>query len=194
MSYPLLVTDLCVIPIAWAGAPVVGPGVSVFHARPADVDTAITAIMAGFAAVNNAIPSGLQITAPTGGDTISEETGQVTGVWAAPVHSPVGAIGSGTWVNGVGARVKWLTGAFRNGRAVVGSTFIVPLIATAYEGAGNITSANLTLLQAFGNAIAGSAHGVRVYSRKNATSVGTSNLIINYVAPDKVSWLRSRRT
>lgn len=187
-------TDLCVIPIAWAGAPVVGPGFSVFHARVADVDTAITAIMAGFAAVNNSLPSGLQISAPTGGDTISEETGQVTGTWAASVHAPVTCIGSGTWVNGVGGRVKWLTGAFRNGRAVVGSTFIVPLVATAYEGAGNLTPTTLTAMQNFGAAISGSIHGVRIYSRKNATSVGVSNNIINYVAPDKVSWLRSRRT
>lgn len=156
------------------------------------------ALMAAFRAMmvtaSTAFPSELQWTFPTSGVTINEATGDVDGDWAD--GTPVGALtagGSGTWVNGVGTRVKWTTGAVFDGRHVVGSTFLVPLLASAYEGAGNIQAAYLSTLSGAANTFVGAA-GLRIWARPRGLTAGQSFAVNGYSLPDKVSWLRGRRT
>lgn len=186
--------NLAVIPIGWAGAPVVGPGVSVFHSLEADVNATITTLHTFYAALNNTLPSGLQWTFPTAGDIINEVNGQVVGHWSDPGAAPIACIGSGTWTNGVGARVVWHTNGVVNGRSVTGSTFIVPLLVSAYEGAGNITSSVLTTLSGAANSLATGPMPPRIYSRKTLSRAGSSYPVLSSNVPDKVSWLRGRRT
>ncbi len=180
--------------VSWAGAPVVGPGVSVFHCATDQVAVVRNALHTFYAAINNYVPSGVQWVVDPVGDTIDEATGEVNGAWSDAALSVIGAIGSGTWANGVGARVRWLTAGFVGGRRVVGSTFIVPLTVNSYEGAGNITSATLGPLQTAASALAAVTPGVLIYSRKTISRPGSAYQVIGGAVPDKVSWLRSRRT
>jgi hypothetical protein len=97
----------------------------------------------------------------------------------------------------VGARVKWNTNGLFGDRKVVGSTFIVPLIINAYEGAGNLTSAVITNLQSAANALVTDMAGDMVIwsrGRVGGPPIGEKNAVVSASAPDKVSWLRSRRT
>jgi hypothetical protein len=105
--------------------------------------------------------------------------------------------GGATFANGVGARIKWRTNGIHGDRKVVGSTFIVPLIQNCFEGAGNLTPTTVTLMQNSANALVTAAAGdLGIWSRPAAGggSDGEWNAITAGVAPDLVSWLRSRRT
>jgi len=144
--------------------------------------------------LNLDFPSTLQVTFPTAGAIINEADGELTSSWSdsSPVSPIVGA-NTATWVNGVGARVKWFTGSFHGGRQVVGSTFLVPLAVGTYEGAGNIVDSVIT-------AVNGAAATfltppvLRIYSRPRTGVLGASFAVTSGQCPDRVSWLRGRRT
>lgn len=187
--------NLSQLVVGWAGAPVVGPGVSVFYCLEGDEASSLAALHTFFTAINNYLPSSLQWTFPGTGDKVSEVTGQRTGSWVSAAPAAVSCIGSGTWTNGVGMRVKWRTAGVKNGRNVVGATFLVPLVVTAYEGAGNITSAVLGPVTTAAAALAATTGGIRVWSRPDALHTGGAAFPVTAAeVPDKVSWLRSRRT
>lgn len=146
-------------------------------------------------AVKGLIPSGTNILVPNGGDVIDETSGTLTGSWGTSGGTTITGTGSSAFPGGVGARVVWETDAIRGGRRVRGSTFIVPLINSAYENNGTLSSAGMTALQngidAFMVQVPTQA---RVWSRPRPGLVGAGVQVARGVAPDKVSWLRSRRT
>lgn len=180
--------------VTWAGSPVVGGGVSVFYCSQGDEATALAALRTFYSAVNNYLPSGLQWTFPGSGDVLSEVTGGLEGAWSAAAPAPVTAIGSGTWANGVGLRIKWRTNGFKNGRRVTGATFMVPLVLTSYEGAGNIIGTTITAFQTPATALATTVNGIRIWSRPDELHTGgIAYPTVGAIVPDLVSWLRSRR-
>ena len=154
--------------------------------------------MAAFRAMcvsfGGSFPSLLQWSFPTAGATIDVESGDLNGGWidSSPVASVAG-LAADTWANGVGTRVKWTTGAVHNGHVVVGSTFLVPLRLAAYEGSGNIGSTYLTQLQGAVTTFAANAQ-LRIYARKTVDTLGASYAVNAGTVPDRVSWLRGRRT
>lgn len=180
---------------AWQGTGIEGPGLTTFYAE-ADGTLAIQVGASGFFdAVKGMIPSGTTITIPAGGDVIDEATGQLTGTWGGSSSTTITATGTGTFAAGVGARVVWETSAIRGGRRVRGSTFIVPCTIAAYEANGTITSGTLTLMQnGISAMLAQVPTQMRVWSRPRPGLAGAAVQVERGVAPDKVSWLRSRRT
>lgn len=96
-------------------------------------------------------------------------------------------------------RVKWFTGGIVHGRMVQGSTFIVPLMTTAYETDGTLTSAVTSNASTAANTLI-SATDTVIWSRPfpgstgNPARAGSSHAVIAATIPDKVSWLRTRRT
>lgn len=182
------------VPIVWSGSPVVGGGFSVLHCTVNNEHDLMAAFRAMMVSVSTAFPTELQITFPTAGQTIDETSGEVNGDWVD--GTPVAATGGGTsqaWANGVGLRIKWTTGAVYEGRQVVGSTFMVPLILNAYEGAGNITSSFLSTFSGAATTFVAAA-GLRIYSRPRPGVDGLSFAVNGTNVPDRVSWLRGRRT
>lgn len=121
-------------------------------------------------------------TVPSTG-TSSTRTGTATGAYAA----------------GVGCRVVWLTGQVRNGRRVKGSSFIVPLSTGSYEADGTISQTTFNFLT---NSSAGMISGLSsagapmmVWHRpRSGVADGAAFQVSGYSLPDKVSWLRSRRS
>ena len=186
--------NLSIIPVAWTGAPVVGPSVSVLHCAAGDEAGAVTAFRAFFNSVASILATGVQITFPTAGQTIDEASGVVNGVWTVGAVSAVNGSGGAAFTNGVGMRVKWLTIGITSGRKVTGSTFLVPISNPNFEGAGNITAAALSVVSAAATTLVAVPNALRIYSRKNSDHVGISFPVLGAVTPDQVSWLRSRRT
>lgn len=182
------------IDVAWSGSAVVGGGISVFYCQDGDQSTCITALRAFFDAIKSGFPNTLQWTFPTSGQQIDEATGNVVGAWSAGSTGAVTGDGTGTYANGVGARAVWSTIGVVGGRHVRGSTFLAPLVVGTYEGAGNIVAATLAYLVPAANALATTPNGIRIYSRKTAAHAGVSFPALAGTVPDKVSWLRSRRT
>lgn len=180
---------------AWVGPGVEGPGLSTFFAE-ADGTVAISvAASALFDAVKSLIPTGTTITIPNGGDVIDEMTGTLTGSWGTSSTTIITCTGAGSFAGGVGGRVVWETDTVRGGRRVRGSTFIVPFIATQYDTNGTLSSTAVTALQTgLTNFLTQVPTQGRVWSRPRPGLVGAGVQISRGVAPDRVSWLRSRRT
>lgn len=180
--------DLKRVRVAWTGW-VGGPGVSTFlfeteQAPPlADLRTM-------FAAWAPIIPSGITLTIEPTGQVISSTTGKGVSAWAATAPTPIGCTGTGGYAAPAGAYVSWRTGAFINGREVRGKTFIVPLVAGAYDAAGTILDQNRTVVEnAAKTFIAAGGSTMRVFSRRD---FGVAN-VTDAKVPDKVVIMTSRR-
>lgn len=186
--------DLSRVVIQWSGTAVVGGGVSVLHCAPGDEHALMTEFRAFINTCVGNFPNALTISFPSSGPVVRESDGELVGGWAdgSPPANITGA-SANTWANGVGLRVKWTTSIVHNGHRIVGSTFMVPLQINAYEGAGNIVAVNLGQFQSAGNTLAAAGH-LRVYSRDTGISDGVSALVTGCDVPDRVSWLRGRRT
>jgi hypothetical protein len=190
--------DIERIEVTWTGN-VTGDGISVFYAQ-SGTTTAPAALKAFFTTLAGWMPTGMAWDIPSTGDVIDDATGTLTGVWA---HAGGGSVSSsgGTQnrAQGVGMRVKWYTGGIVHGRRVQGSTFIVPLMTSAYESDGTITSAVTGNASTAANTLI-SATDTVIWSRPfagsptNPARAGSSHTVIAATIPDKVSWLRSRRT
>ena len=184
--------------VTWTGN-VTGDGISVFYVA-AGTTTAPAALSAFFGTLAGWMPTGMSWTIPSTGEIIDDATGTLTGVWAHAGGSTVNSSG-GTQnrAQGVGMRIKWFTGGIVHGRMVQGSTFVVPLMTSAYESDGTLTSAVTGNASTAANTLI-SATDTVIWSRPfagsgtNPARAGSSHTVIAATVPDKVSWLRTRRT
>lgn len=179
----------------WTGAGVEGPGLTTFFAE-ADGTVAISVGATGFFnAVRAIIPTGTTIFVPNGGDVIDDATGTLTGTWGTSGGTTISCTGNGAFAGGVGARVVWETDTIRGGRRVRGSTFVVPIIAARYDTNGTVDSTVTTALQtAVADMLVQVPTQMRVWSRPRPGLTGAGVQVARGAGPDKVSWLRTRRT
>jgi hypothetical protein len=188
------VADIRELVIDWSGSGVVGPGASVLHFRDADVG-APGALVTLFNTLKGGIPSGTQIVIPSSGQTVDDTTGQVTGSWVESGGTTLAASGSASFVQGVGARIVWLTESTINGRLHRGSTFIVPISNDQFAGAGALADTLVsTWNTAVSNFVSAVAGNFIVWRRPRQGSFSAISDVSSGFVPDKVSWLRSRRT
>lgn len=179
----------------WGGTGVEGQGLSTFYAE-ADGTQAIAVGAAGFFdQLKGIIPANTTISVPATGDLIDEVTGELTGTWGSGPTTTITGTNAGTFAAGVGARVVWDTGAVRGGRRVRGSTFVVPLTTQQYDTSGTLIGSALLVLEAAIDAMLVQVPTqMRVWSRPRPTLGGAGVPVTGGRAPDKVSWLRTRRT
>ena len=161
--------------------------------------TAITAWLNGVMDASLAVVSARLQSAP---DLVDEDTGTITGavsVAAQASQAGTAAVGSGYWA-GVGGRIRWQTNGIRNGRRVIGTSFIVPLWADYAESDGTLKAAGMTILQNASNtlltALTAATSPLCVYSRPSAPGAadGELHLVTSATVPDQVSWLTTRRS
>lgn len=183
--------------VTWSGTPVTGGGISTFYSSNSDPTAFYTAVRAFFVAVGPSIASGVTFSFSPSGDTIESTTGQINGSWSLTTPTAVAASGSSNWAMGVGTRVRWLTAGITRGRRVRGSTFLVPLGGNLYDGTGSIADATVSTLATAAVTLAAADSGsMRIYSRPTsiAAADGVAHAVTGSDLPDRVSWLRSRRT
>lgn len=188
--------DLSRVRVAWSGSAVVGPGVSTFYTT-GDGASLQAALRTFFTAIQTAFPNLKgDWTFPSGGEIIDSATGELTGAWTGGTPATIPwASSNAVWASGVGARVRWETGAFARGRRVRGSTFLVPLNISAYDADGTIVGVFVTQIQTAANALVAAVPELTVWSRPTAAGGdGGTATVTSAIVPDKVSWLRSRRT
>lgn len=181
--------------MTWSGSPVVGPGLTTFFTSntgtagfPADVKTLITSWAGN-------VPTGVTWTVPISGDLIDDGTGGLSGTWSvASGGGTVVSSAAGSFASGVGCRIRWGTDGVVGGRRVVGSTFVVPLAVGAYQSDGTILDSVVTALSAAAVTFRSRSGGVKIFSRPIVGRLGSNSNVIDSSVPDKVSWLRSRRT
>ena len=183
--------------IGWTGPGVVGPGVSTFYFPAGGGAAGVPLLRTFFSAIQTALPNlSVTWTFPAGGETIDAGTGALVGAWtgATPSSLIVGA-SNAQWLAGVGARIQWNTDAVSRGRRVRGATFIVPLNGSASSSDGTIVDTFVTQIQTASNTLV-SGSDITIWSRPSAPGLadGGSATVTSAQVPDRVSWLRSRRT
>jgi len=187
-------TTLVRVRVALGGTAVTGPGVSTFYSAGA-ASVIQPALKAFYTSLLSAFPIGLTITVPTAGETIDDNTGAINGAWAAGSGGTLTGAGAGNYPAGVGARIVWETAGITGGRRVRGSTYLVPLAGGSYDADGSIIAAGIVSFDAAASTLVTALGGEMVIlSRVTSSHSGTSHAVTSSRTPDKVSWLRSRRT
>jgi len=154
-----------------------------------------TDLAAFFDSVKDRFPSGLVWEVPEAGDLIDVASGALSGTWSGETYAAIAATGANGYVQGAGCSIEWLTGGLRNGRRVLGRTFLAPLDNGSWGTSGVVGGAALSALQtALGTYMTANPWGM-VYSRPTTSNpVGAAHPITSARIPSDVSWLRSRRT
>ena len=186
--------NLARVRTVWSGSPVTGGGVSTIYVSEAKTGI-VAAVAACFTSVRGLMPTGITLTTENTGDLIDVETGAITGTWTDGSTSLIATNGTGNYAAGVGARVRWQTNGVTNRRRVRGSTFLVPLTVAQYDTDGTIIPACITSMQsAFGSLMSALTPDLKIYTRPRNGAGGRSSNVVGLTVPDRVSWLRSRRT
>jgi hypothetical protein len=180
---------------AWTGPGVVGGGLSTFYSEgdPLQLQLALKTFFSG--TVMTALPSTVTITVPASGETLESTTGTLTGGWTAGTAQTTSGSSSAVYPAGVGCRVVWETAGVTRGRRVRGSTYLVPFAGNMYDLDGSILNSVRTSLQtAAEQVIVAMGDDMVVFSRPKGGAPGMIWTVQSAALPDKVSWLRSRRT
>lgn len=183
--------------LLWTGTTVVGGGVSTFYCSNSDPSAFISALRTFLGSSNGIYPAGTVIKFPSGGETIESSDGAINGAWTMTPLADLTGAGGATYAAGVGIRVTWNTAGITRRRRVKGSTFLVPVTSTIYASDGTIDNASLALVNgAIPTLVAADGGSFRIWSRPSAPGAtdGAAHAVLSGNAPDKVSWLRSRRT
>lgn len=181
------------IKVEWSGTGVDGPGLTVLHFNASQsVNATVNAVNAFFAAAAVAVPVGTTIRVPGGGDNIDPATGELTSTWGGSGSTAHEGDSETSFAAGVGLRIVWTTGVIRGGRRVRGSTFIVPIGVGHYDEDGTLQNDTVTTFNTLAGNLANA--GLVVWSRPRPGLAGAEVGVASAIVPDKVSWLRSRRT
>lgn len=182
------------IAVSWQGWPG-APGVSQHFQTGGIVQANIDAVRSFYNALVTLIPSGLTIQVPSIGDDIDDASGLIVGSWSvATTPAVVTGTGAGAYAGNAGAVIHWQTALVVNRRRVRGRTFIVPLVSTAYDTAGSLSTAAQGVLQTAANGlIAALTPNYCVWHRPSSFSTGQFASVASARVPDLAVSLRSRR-
>ena len=188
-------TTLSRILVQLTGTGVVGGGQSSFHVPNGEEATAIAALATFYGVVAANSPDNVTFSIPNSGVTIDDTTGDVNGAWSGGT-SPTPFTGAATtgFQMGVGARVRWNTPGTRNGRHVIGPTFLVPLASSAYTTDGFLLPAVSSALSGAAMALLAAQEFLILSRPTGPLPDGASWTAVAGTVPLNVSWLRSRRT
>lgn len=181
--------------VEWAGNVVTGPGLTTFYATGLTVADMSAAVQDYFDAVKVHVPEGVTWSIPLGGDSIDEATGDLVGTWGTGGALQVSSTGPGDYAAGVGLRHTLQTASVVSGRRIRGSFFLVPLTVAGYSADGSLDNTSLSTIDAAAQALYTALNTEWVvWSRPSGTRAGSAAEVTGVTTPDKVSWLRSRRT
>jgi hypothetical protein len=181
--------------VAWTGSAVTGGGVSTFYTEgdPLVLQAAVKELFLGTG--RTLIPNSAAVNIPSGGETLESTTGLLTGVWSGVAGTSIAGIGGDTYAAGVGARITWQTAGITRGRRVKGATYMVPLGTGVYSLDGTLDNSKRADLEAAAQqVVVACGDDLVVWSRPTPGDPGDIWTISAASVPDKVSWLRSRRT
>lgn len=189
--------DISRVQVKWEGPAVIGPSVSTFYTSTDPVDL-VSDLRTFFSSIQTLFPNGkVSWIFDAGGAVIDSATGELSGSWAGGTATPLPCASSNAfWSQGVGGRITWETGAFLRGRRTRGATYLVPLnISMLTDSDGTLVGSAITSVASACSALITSHPGLTVWSRPTAAGGdGGTATITSGAMPDRVSWLRSRRT
>lgn len=175
----------------WPGA----PGVSTFYGDDDITQATVDSIRTFFQALVTLLPTGLTINVPSSGDIIDQSSGTLTGVWSVgSTPATVTGAGAGAYAGNAGAVVHWLTDAIVAGRRTRGRTFLVPLVGSAFDTSGSLsTTAHTAITNAAAALVSANPGLLNVWRRPKPGFSGGNASITSSRVPDLAISLRSRR-
>ena len=199
-----IVTLMFRVESTWSGGPI-GTGLSVMNfggvlADPSELDDLLTLVRNFWVSATPGCPAGVSVQVRNEVKLIDTDDGGLLGTLSGAALTPVAGTDTSAYAAGVGGRVRWTTAGFRNGRRVIGTTFIAPLGSGSFENNG-------TLLAAFVTGVTGAANTLRtaaaalgtplsVWSRPTSPTAtdGVLHEVTGVTVPDRAAWLTSRRS
>jgi hypothetical protein len=185
--------------ITWANTSGAGGvGYTIFYGP--SLSAHLTSIQSFFTNVKAYIPLAYTLTFPGSGYILNDRDGVQSGSWSATPPAAVQGTGTGAYARAVGAVVDWRTGVLNTrGHQIVGKTFLVPLIGSAFDAGGAIGQSIATIIKGQADNFVTSAGGsFYVYARHGVTKKGvpydgTSAQVKTTNVPVKGVVMRSRR-
>lgn len=169
--------------------------------NPSGAQTAVNAVRTFWNSLAAYLPDEVRIQVNPVVDTYERENGELfSSHTAATPPAVVAGTSTSGYAGGAGCKVTWNTSQIRNGRRVRGSTFIVPLSATAFTAVGTIggtqsgaiNTAAATLL----SQLSAGGTPLAVWSRPRTTPtlrVGFCTEVVAGNCSTKTAILRGRR-
>lgn len=161
--------------------------------RPQFGQGTIDAIRDFWTGLQSLIPADVDIHIPGSGDIVSDIDGALIGSWATANGYNMNGQGAGAYSAPTGAVVHWLTTGIHNKRRTRGSTFVVPLVGSAFESDGSLTSTALTDLRTAAQLLVTPDVGLAVWARPTKVKPGEAYPVTSSTVPDMAAVLRSRR-
>lgn len=150
-----------------------GPGkVSVFHfaAPTVSVATQRAALGTMLMIIDSNLVEETEWSIRTEGRILESTTGELTGSWTdATVREGAGGASGNSVTDPTQVLLRWRTGQIRNGRFLIGRTFI-PGLNEGYTTGGNIAPGILTTWGAAMSTFVGSASGFGVWGKPSGTA------------------------
>lgn len=170
------------------------PGYTNIYARGVDPEDVGLAFNDFLAAQVSRIPNVVTIQLQPTPEVLEDTTGELTGVVDIGSTTAIDCTGPGVYSAPSGACVSWSTAGIVSGRKVRGRTFLVPLIADAYQADGSLQDATRAAMLSDANTFLTAAGGQAViWSRPRTGVPGSSHPITAANIADRVAVLRSRR-
>lgn len=180
----------------WQGA----PGYTNLFSRVADqqqhdYEAHATAVAAFFSALSNRLPPAVTLRIDPEVAVIEDTTGEIQSFHQlTSIPTIVGGSGSaGNFAAPAGAAVDWVTDGIREGRRVIGRTFLVPLRTNVFEDDGTLAAAAIADISAAASAYADNAPAPVVWSRPRPGREGSSHSVTGSRVRDQAVVLRTRR-
>lgn len=191
--------------VTWQGVGVTGPAISTFYFGGPSMTGAPAAVVTFFNAIKNFFTADVSWTIPNTGDSLDPSDGSLQPGWSVSGGATVTGGASGhNWAQGVGTRLVWDTTDIFARRRVKGATFLTSMNAIEFQTDGTLQTTTVNAIAAAGVALVAARPDMVVWSRpkfvKPATvpptllRPGAAHIVSSAHVPDKVSWLRSRRT
>jgi hypothetical protein len=179
----------------WTGGGVVGPSVSTFYFK-STASGFSASLQTFFQAIKASLPDDVTIQVPNTGDTIDETNGQLVTSWTDSGGATTVGTSTAVFAIGSGFRIRWITGGLRDGRKVVGTTFVVPASSISFDTTGRLTTTNQTTVLAAANAlITAQAASFVVWGKPHSKALADGQSVVISAAdvPLGATQLRSRR-
>ena len=186
--------DIYRVNTSWSNFPG-APGISSIYSLTQPSASGLTDIRSFFSAFSTIIPAGATLQVEGEGDIINDATGTLTGAWSATQPAAINCSGAGNYSGSTGAVVHWFTNGVVRGRRVRGRTFLVPLVASAYDTNGSLSSSAISsITTAADGLIAAAGITPAVWSRPTGFASGAAFEVVSSRVPDLAVVLRSRRS
>jgi hypothetical protein len=187
--------------VTWTNFPG-APGLTTHYLSSGTTD--MTALKTFYSAIKDLMPNATQFTIPNNGDQINESDGKLSGVWTGTNGGPVTSIASASlnYAGSAGSMVKWNSGGIVSGHRVVGRTFLVPMVSSAFFTDGSLQTSTITQIQNAAQALLTAyTDAVKVWARPftpkpgaaGTARVGSLHTVTSASVPDLAVVLRSRR-